>query len=196
MAERLFVHLTVDNDEAKLDGSIIKNLHNNEEFSQIKEDFTDLPQSFDTLDEDADIYVTDEDGNAIVEFSDGHVKTKNFDSADMTERVSALEEEEAQTYIPNIMETDDPDADLDITDSHGNAVARFAQGHIKTKNFDSEEALERISDTEDDIADLDKEVGFIKRVRTRMCFGAHNGAEWYAPECTIPAYRIAGILWD
>jgi glycerophosphoryl diester phosphodiesterase len=25
-----------------------------------------------------------------------------------------------------------------------------------------------------------------------MCFGAHNGAEWYAPECTIPAYRIAG----
>ena len=40
MAERLFDHLTIDGDEAKLDGSIIKNLHNNEEFSTIKEDFT------------------------------------------------------------------------------------------------------------------------------------------------------------
>lgn len=39
MAERLFDHLTVDNDEAKLDGSVIKNLHNNEEFSTIKENF-------------------------------------------------------------------------------------------------------------------------------------------------------------
>lgn len=29
-------------------------------------------------------------------------------------------------------------------------------------------------------------------VRTRMQYGAHNGAEYYAPECTIPAYRIAG----
>ena len=40
MAERLFDHFTIDGDEAKLDGSIIKNLHNNEEFSTIKEDFT------------------------------------------------------------------------------------------------------------------------------------------------------------
>ena len=29
-------------------------------------------------------------------------------------------------------------------------------------------------------------------IRTRMKYGAHNGAEYYAPECTIPAYRIAG----
>ena len=42
MAERLFDHLTVDNDEAKLDGSIIKNLDNNEEFSQIKEDLNNV----------------------------------------------------------------------------------------------------------------------------------------------------------
>lgn len=32
----------------------------------------------------------------------------------------------------------------------------------------------------------------MKYVRTRMQFGAHNGAEDYAPECTVPAYRIAG----
>lgn len=30
------------------------------------------------------------------------------------------------------------------------------------------------------------------KVPCRMQFGAHNGAEYYAPECTIPAYRIAG----
>ena len=36
MAERLFDHLTIDGDEAKLDGAVIKNLENNEEFSELK----------------------------------------------------------------------------------------------------------------------------------------------------------------
>lgn len=36
MAERLFDHLTIDGDEAKLDGAVIKNLENNSEFSELK----------------------------------------------------------------------------------------------------------------------------------------------------------------
>ena len=42
MAERLFDHFTIDGDEAKLDGSIIKNLDNNAEFSSLKEDLSDM----------------------------------------------------------------------------------------------------------------------------------------------------------
>lgn len=163
-----------------------------QDVSDLKEGLNALPQSLGTLDEDADLYLSDENGNALVAFADGHVKTKNFDSEDISERVATLEDAEEQSYIPDIMETDAVVADLDVTDSHGNVVARFAQGHIRTKNFDSAEAMERISDAEDDISDANKEIKFMRRVRTRMCFGAHNGAEYYAPECTIPAYRIAG----
>lgn len=36
MAERLFEHLTIDGDEAKLDGAVIKNLENNEDFNELK----------------------------------------------------------------------------------------------------------------------------------------------------------------
>lgn len=62
MAERLFDHLTVDNDEAKLDGSIIKNLDNNAEFSSLKEDFNDKVNS---------AYVTDSADGAVAHFVDG-----------------------------------------------------------------------------------------------------------------------------
>ena len=72
--------------------------------------------------------------------------------------------------LPDIKSTSGSTADLDVTDDDGNVLVRFEDGHIKTKNFDSSH----------------------KKIRTRMEFGAHNGAEYYAPECTVPAYRIAG----
>ena len=49
MAERLFNHLTVDNDEAKLDGSIIKNLDNNTEFSSLVDELADQMGNIDNL---------------------------------------------------------------------------------------------------------------------------------------------------
>lgn len=42
MAERLFDHLTIDGDEAKLDGAVIKNLENNSEFSELKSDLSNV----------------------------------------------------------------------------------------------------------------------------------------------------------
>jgi len=42
MAESLFDHLTIDGDEAKLDGAVIKNLENNSEFSELKEDLSGI----------------------------------------------------------------------------------------------------------------------------------------------------------
>ena len=46
MAERLFDHLTIDGDEAKLDGTVIKNLENNSEFSELKSGFADTNDFF------------------------------------------------------------------------------------------------------------------------------------------------------
>lgn len=42
MAERLFDHLAIDGDEAKLDGAVIKNLENNEEFSELKSGLSEI----------------------------------------------------------------------------------------------------------------------------------------------------------
>lgn len=67
-----------------------------------------------------DYSVQDENGNAIVGFSGGHVKTKEFDSRNL------------KTFVRDAESTD-----LDITDENGNVIARFSGGHIKTKNFDS-----------------------------------------------------------
>jgi hypothetical protein len=56
----------------------------------------------------------------LVRFKDGHIKTKNFDSANMD------------------VTTDDAlNADLTLSDDAGNVLAMFKDGHIKTKNFDS-----------------------------------------------------------
>lgn len=45
MAERLFNHLTVDGDEAKLDGAVIANLENNSKFSELKSGFNDITEA-------------------------------------------------------------------------------------------------------------------------------------------------------
>ena len=175
------------------------------ELSDLKSDLNQTQASITNLadkaltapDSDAtgvDLDVTDPDGNVIVRFADGYVQTKNFDSEDISDRVTALEEEtpEFPGYPPDIMDSDASNVDLDITDSFGDVVARIADGHIKTKNFDSEATQEAIADADDSIEEIYKEINDMKRVRTRMQFGAHNGAEYYAPECTVPAYRIAG----
>lgn len=68
-----------------------------------------------------DLDISDELGDVLVQFADGHVKTKNFDSSKV-----------------NVEVGDDNFADLDITDKNGNVIVRFANGHVKTQKFDSE----------------------------------------------------------
>ena len=68
----------------------------------------------------ADLDIDDENSNVIVRFSDGHVKTKEFDSRDL------------KTFVEDAEATD-----LDIADENGNVIVRFADGHIRTKYFDS-----------------------------------------------------------
>lgn len=128
---------------------------------------------------EADLDIADENNNAIARFSNGHFKTKNFDSAKNNANIGIDDfdvfsedenyntgdivkydgllykfvtnhnagiwniEEVNRTSIAdlekqNSVEVGEAEADLDITDENGNAIARFSNGHFKTKYFDSE----------------------------------------------------------
>ena len=69
----------------------------------------------------SDLAFVDNDGNAIVIFGGGNVKTKNFDSSE----------------TPTTDTFDEGDADFAISDENGKCVAVFENGHIRTKNFNS-----------------------------------------------------------
>ena len=66
----------------------------------------------------------DEDGNILVEFKNGHIKTKNFDSSYITP--------ETDTYVENFSY-----GDFGFGDEEGNILVEFKNGHIRTKNFNS-----------------------------------------------------------
>ena len=68
----------------------------------------------------SDLNLSDQNGNILVKFEDGHIKTKNFDSSNEIKTI--------QLTSP---------VDLYLSDQNGNVVAKFEDGHIKTKNFDS-----------------------------------------------------------
>ena len=152
------------------------------EVDDLKEDLNELEDSVavvrDTVEQTADLYICDANGNVIGEYIDGHIVTKNFDSREVPTGM--------------LMEADRTNADLYICDGGGNVIAEFANGHIITKNFNSENLAVELSNMSQEISTHATEIYNMKRVKTRMEFGAHNGAEYYAPECTIPAYRIAG----
>lgn len=93
-------------------------------------------------------------------------------SADKTAGEVASLTEAIENDLPETKTSDASDVDVDLTDENGNVILRLAGGHIQTKNFDSS--------------------NIVNPVKTRMEFEAHNGANYFAPECTIPAYRIAG----
>ena len=112
---------------------------------------------------DSDFAITDDEQNAIVKFSRGHVQTKNFDSSvDASEEHRGLMSSEDKTKLNSVesgAEANDvetmtiADHDFDLQDGHGNAVAVFNNGHVKTKEFDSSD----ISNLKDnvEVTDID-----------------------------------------
>lgn len=72
----------------------------------------------------SDLEFSDDSNNTLVRFSDGHVKTKNFDSRDL------------KTFVGDADSTD-----LDFTDEGDNIIMRVANGHIRTKRFNSSTVL-------------------------------------------------------
>ena len=111
-----------------------------------------------TEEETADLYIADADGYVIAEFSDGHIKTKNFDSSDVPsqEDIEEIEEmieetlpEEVDAAVTEktakfcrVAQTSGSTASLDVADTQGNVLVRFSGGHIATKEFDSAQLKE------------------------------------------------------
>lgn len=106
------------------DASVVAKIaEHTEKLTALGSDVSQLDHKVDSQIEDntnADFSISDEKGNAIAQFSNGHVKTKNFDSG----------------KVP--MSKDNTNADFSITDENGNAIVIFRNGHIITKNFNSE----------------------------------------------------------
>ena len=138
-------------------------------------------QLFDSDAADVDLDLTDVDGNVIMRLAGGHIKTKNFDSAETS-------------GATDVMVADD-DADLDITDSRGAVIARFAGGHIKTKGFDSADVAEVIEDVEalsDAVEALQTDVEELQETtkdsvvnRTRDAIdGVYAACKWHLPNNT------------
>ena len=78
--------------------------------------------------------VADSSGNVILRLNDGHIQTKNFNSIDC----SAFDFDKDYPYIISHVYSERDESDFDLADSSGNVLVRFVNGHIKTKNFDSE----------------------------------------------------------
>jgi hypothetical protein len=151
-----------------------------------------LPGHADTDADDVDLDVTDEDGNVLVRISDGHIKTKNFNSKSI-----GIEE----------MADSASGVDLDITDSFGNVLVRFKGGHIKTSKFDSEsianydeqieelddsidDILDTIDDIEDDIEDLQNASGGILYRNKEVLDGVYAICRWHQPNLTAKQFCI------
>lgn len=81
--------------------------------------------------EKADFSIYDEQYNAIAEFSNGHIKTKNFDSSQAVTKNDIPD----KNRLPEVV--DDTSTDFSVKDADGNVILRVKGGHIKTKNFDS-----------------------------------------------------------
>lgn len=93
-----------------------------------------------TDDDEADLDVSDNEGNVIMRLKDGHIQVKNFDS-----------ETDGQISVVN-----GEDACLDISDENGNMLARFSAGEFQTQNFNTANTPAQADDsgtTEFQIAD-------------------------------------------
>lgn len=82
----------------------------------------------------SDFDIRDTNGYVLTQCKDGHLKTKEFDSA-------------------SAVQTKNSKVDLEFIDSSNNCLMRVNNGHIKTKNFDSLEIIKE----KDTLADLEFE---------------------------------------
>lgn len=93
--------------------------------SELKENFNEMPDIKDSDAEDADLDISDNNGNVLARFKDGHIQTKHFDSQNIV--------------IKNVKPTNADNNVFDLIDGEGNVILRLEDGEIKTKNFDSSE---------------------------------------------------------
>ena len=87
---------------------------------QLENEVEALPGTDDSTASGPDLDVSDADGNVLARMKNGHIQTKNFDSA------------KAPTTSGSSGQ-----ADFDLSDENGNVLFRMKDGNIRTKNFDS-----------------------------------------------------------
>lgn len=118
---------------------------NNKVFSSAKVDqeLTDVKNSIQGKPEmknssgDSTLDITDYAGNVLARFKkNGHFQTKSFDSGKTTYALNTVEQ-----------------ADLYITDENGNALIELKDGHIHTKEFNSEDLQNNIITRNKEITD-------------------------------------------
>lgn len=102
-----------------------------------------------------DLDVSDENGNVIARLANGHIQTKNFNSA----------------KAPNTS-NDSSFADLNVTDEDGNVIVRFGNGGVQTKNFNS--------------ADF---VGIVGRNK-EITDGIYAACRWHQPSASAKQFCI------
>lgn len=84
--------------------------------------------------DESDLDVSDENNKKLVEFRGGHIRTKNFDSKTVKEKLDTVEE---GAEVNDVITDNTSIADLNISDEQENVLIRFANGHFSTRNFNS-----------------------------------------------------------
>lgn len=76
--------------------------------------------------ENADLDISDPNGNVLVRFKDGGVSTKNFNSKRTTDILTQIT---------------DQNADLYVSDKNGNSIVSLRNGNVQTKKFNSDNGI-------------------------------------------------------
>lgn len=113
--------LGYDDEETYTSGTVGKEISNLKVgLTDIEGTVDELPKMAEISEDEAELYIADDDGYVVAQFSDGHIQTKKFNSAN----------------VGSVNNTDSTSS-LDIADPNGYVVVRFENGDLKTKNFDS-----------------------------------------------------------
>lgn len=178
-----------------------------------KADKDSTPEIVTPEETDADFYLSDANGNVILELVDGHIKTKEFDSSDInteTDTTLSVQGKPADAKAvgdaiavidsgASVKDASATDADLYICDSFGNVVGEFIDGNIRTKNFDSadmEGIPEEVSDLQTDVSALQTATsGILYRVKDQTD-GVYASCRWRQPTLSSKQFcmLIAGDI--
>lgn len=111
--------------------------------------FNDIVDELENIDEttpfisdaenNVDLDISDEDGNVLARFSGGNFRVKNFDSTGVNEKLSTIE---VGAEVNDTGVTNNINSDLDVTDENNNILLRISNGHIRTRNFNSEDVIQ------------------------------------------------------